>query len=135
MALSANWKQEPVSPLNDDASWVSEETFYLPALEHDDLKHDIDCETKAEIASKLLDNLDQLEDLDEWIKNEGKIFLLQRLSINVNFHYFSIFCYLYKILIEVAYYQLFMAFKIQFYPQNLASSLQYLKIYNDKCEG
>lgn len=69
-----------MSPLNDDASWVSEETFYLPALEHDDFKHDIDCETKAEIASKLLDNLDQLEDLDEWIKNEGELFVIEIVS-------------------------------------------------------
>lgn len=71
-----------MSPLTDeDASWVSEETLYFSNFdEHADFKietenqNDEACETKAEIASKLLDNLDQLEDLDEWIKSEGLYF-------------------------------------------------------------
>lgn len=75
-AAPSEWKEEPVSPLNEDASWLSEETLYFSNFEHPDFKletenDDTACETKAEIASKLLDNLDQLEDLDEWIKNEG----------------------------------------------------------------
>lgn len=78
-AALLEWKEEPVSPLTDeDATWVSEETLYFSNLdEHADFKLETEnndeeaCESKAEIASKLLDDLDQLEDLDEWIKSEG----------------------------------------------------------------
>lgn len=82
-AALQKWKEEPVSPLTDEeASWVSEETLYFSTFdEHTDFKLETEnnynnnddevCESKAEIASKLLDNLDQLEDLDEWIKSEG----------------------------------------------------------------
>lgn len=81
-AALLEWKQEPVSPLTDeDASWVSEETLYFSSFEHANFKIETEnnttidddeaCETKAEIASKILDDLDQLEDLDEWIKSEG----------------------------------------------------------------
>lgn len=74
-AALLEWKEEPVSPLTEEP-WASEETLYLTGFEHADFKVETEndeeaCETKAEIASKLLDNLDQLEDLDEWIKSEG----------------------------------------------------------------
>ena len=60
-----------MSPLVDEAAWVSEETLYLTTLQHDELKvEDYGIETKSELASKLLDDLDKLEDLDEWIKGE-----------------------------------------------------------------
>lgn len=73
-----------MSPLTEDASWVSEETLYFSNFEHADFKLETEnndneaCETKAEIASKLLDNLDQLEDLDEWIKSEGLYKILKK---------------------------------------------------------
>lgn len=91
-AALLEWKEEPVSPLtaDEDATWVSEETLYFSnfdehaaanykletenqLVEDDDDNNNNDeaCESKAEIASKLLDDLDQLEDLDEWIKSEG----------------------------------------------------------------
>lgn len=75
------WKQEPVSPLsNDEASLFPDETsetFYQTALDNDecDIKFETDpdqlCESKAEIASQILDNLESLMDLDDLIK-EGK---------------------------------------------------------------
>lgn len=87
-AALQEWKEEPVSPLtaDEDATWVSEETLYFSnfdehaaanfKLETENQQAENDneeeaCESKAEIASKLLDDLDQLEDLDEWIKSEG----------------------------------------------------------------
>lgn len=68
------WKQEPLSPQNSEESWVpDDDVLYWTTLEQDETKVEFDfdvCESKAEVASKLLNDLDQLEGLDEWIKEE-----------------------------------------------------------------
>ncbi|CAH1180456.1 unnamed protein product [Phaedon cochleariae] len=69
------WKEEPASPLScDEASLFDVATLYqATSFEHYDVKFDVDlsaCETKAEIASQILDNLENLMDLDDLIKDE-----------------------------------------------------------------
>jgi len=71
------WKQEPASPLSE-----CDETALLDATIYNatpfDIKYDVDTdlgaiasfESKAEVASHLLENLENLMDLDELIKDE-----------------------------------------------------------------
>lgn len=69
------WKEEPLSPLsNEEVSWLSDDTFYQTSEEHDVIKFEDDlvpCESKAEVASLMLENLENLINLDELIK-EGR---------------------------------------------------------------
>lgn len=79
--LLMDWKQEPVSPLSSEEAQSSEDaTLYANTLERYTPKVEWEfatCESKAEVASKLLEGLEQLEnlddfikiDFDEWIKN------------------------------------------------------------------
>jgi hypothetical protein len=72
----STWKEEPLSPLStEEVSWLSEDTFYQTSQEHDDclkFEHDlVPCESKAEVASLMLENLENLINLDELIK-EGQ---------------------------------------------------------------
>ncbi|KAJ8919834.1 hypothetical protein NQ315_006363 [Exocentrus adspersus] len=67
------WKEEPVSPLSYDEASLLDTTFYQTSLEECDLKVEFDltpCETKAEVASQILENLENLMDLDDLIKEE-----------------------------------------------------------------
>lgn len=72
------WKEEPVSPLSsaDEASLL-DATFYQTSLEqYDEIKLEADlatCESKAEVASHILENLENLMDLDDLIK-EGRYY-------------------------------------------------------------
>jgi cyclic AMP-dependent transcription factor ATF-4 len=64
-----------LSPLStEEVSWLSEDTFYQTSQEHDDcikFEHDlVPCESKAEVASLMLENLENLINLDELIKEE-----------------------------------------------------------------
>jgi len=75
-ALFATWKEEPLSPLsNEEVTWLSEDTFYQTSSEYDaNIKFEDDlvpCESKAEAASLMLENLENLIDLDELIKEEN----------------------------------------------------------------
>lgn len=70
-----DWKQEPLSPLSaDEVSWVSDDAaLYFTSLGGNDgkLEQNVSvCESKAEIAAKLLEDLEHLQNLDEWIKDE-----------------------------------------------------------------
>ncbi|XP_066148385.1 activating transcription factor of chaperone isoform X1 [Euwallacea fornicatus] len=71
------WKEEPASPLSNEEVSLLDNTFYQSAL--DDLKfedeHFEDCESKAEVASQILENLEKLVDLDELIKSEPSFLL------------------------------------------------------------
>lgn len=74
-SLLWEWKQEPVSPLtNSEESLVSDDVaLYGTTPEQTNLKAEIEfalCESKAEVASKLLEGLEQLEDLDDFIKDD-----------------------------------------------------------------
>lgn len=74
IVLLPSWKEEPLSPPSGDEAALFDCTFYNDTLEHFDLKFEEDpsvCETKAEVASQILENLEKLVDLDELIK-EGK---------------------------------------------------------------
>lgn len=70
------WKQEPVSPSStDEVSWVSDDAaLYWTSLGDSDGKPEFASviESKAEVAAKLLEDLEHLENLDEWIKEEGR---------------------------------------------------------------
>lgn len=67
------WKNEPVSPLSEEASLLLDETLYQ-SLPLDDIKFENDCfedcENKAQVASYILESLENLVDLDELIKSE-----------------------------------------------------------------
>lgn len=75
------WKQEPVSPLGyEEVAPLPDETFYQTAL-IDDIKFETEqhnddeemlCESKAEVASQILENLESLMDLDDLIKDGKK---------------------------------------------------------------
>lgn len=54
----------PASPFRED------DTLYYNALEDELKREDVELKTKTEFADELLEHLDQLEDLDEWIKSE-----------------------------------------------------------------
>lgn len=72
------WKEEPVSPLNCDEATLLDTTFYQP-LDPYDIKFESDltpCESKAEVASQILENLENLMDLDDLIK-EGKFYFVK----------------------------------------------------------
>jgi len=84
-ALVINWKEEPLSPANDNvdetsASLFSEDTFYQTCLGQDhiycnnnDIKFEDDLvpnEIKEEIALHMLEDIEKLIDLDELIKDE-----------------------------------------------------------------
>lgn len=72
--LFVEWKQEPESPQSvDEVSLVSDDTalYWTSVEDNDKFNEDVSVfETKAEAAAKLLDDLEHLEDLDEWIKDE-----------------------------------------------------------------
>lgn len=73
-SLLLEWKQEPVSPSSaDEVSWVSDDAaLYWTSLGDNDGKPELASavESKAEVAAKLLEDLEHLEDLDQWIKEE-----------------------------------------------------------------
>ncbi|CAG9860504.1 unnamed protein product [Phyllotreta striolata] len=74
------WKQEPASPLSecDEAALLDATIYNATPFEAIDIKFDVDAnlddianfESKAEVASHLLENLENLMDLDELIKDE-----------------------------------------------------------------
>lgn len=72
-----DWKVEPVSPSSsEETTWVSEDTvLYWTPFHQGDLKLETEisdvCESKAEAAVNMLESLEHLDDLDEWIK-EGR---------------------------------------------------------------
>lgn len=74
----AVYKQEPLSPLINEDAWLLEDAC-LYWTEFDDLHDDkykieeefTSCGFKSEVATKLLDGVEQLESLDDWIK-DGK---------------------------------------------------------------
>lgn len=79
--LFPKYKAEPLSPLNANdevAEWFPDDTFYQTILidedGHDNIKFEEDdlipCESKAEVASLMLEHLENLIDLDELIKDE-----------------------------------------------------------------
>lgn len=74
------WKEEPVSPLSCEEASL-DDTFYDTSL--DDLKFENDnfeaCESKAEFASHILENLENLVDLDELIKAEPSFLLDEKM--------------------------------------------------------
>ncbi|XP_018569179.1 activating transcription factor of chaperone isoform X1 [Anoplophora glabripennis] len=68
------WKEEPASPLSYDEVTLLDTTFYQTTPEDPyDIKFESDltpCESKAEVASQILENLENLMDLDDLIKEE-----------------------------------------------------------------
>ncbi|KAF5288048.1 hypothetical protein FQR65_LT12098 [Abscondita terminalis] len=71
-SLLLQWKEEPVSPLSSEESLVSEDVDLYESIFLDE-KVDLElipCESKAVVATKLLEDLEQLGDLDEYIKEE-----------------------------------------------------------------
>ncbi|KAL1518215.1 hypothetical protein ABEB36_001873 [Hypothenemus hampei] len=72
-----SWKEEPVSPLSSEVSLLEDSLYQSAVL--DDIKFENetfeDCETKAEMASQILENLENLVDLDELIKEEPSFLL------------------------------------------------------------
>ncbi|KAF5282461.1 hypothetical protein FQA39_LY17576 [Lamprigera yunnana] len=68
------WKQEPVSPLGSEEAFLNEDVdFYKSISDYTNEKVDLELvslETKAEVATKLLDDLEQLGNLDEFIKDD-----------------------------------------------------------------
>lgn len=74
-------KDEPVSPLNVEEASLLDESFYDTTFE--DVKLEFDsfeaCETKAEVASQILENLEKLVDLDELIKTESSFLLDEKM--------------------------------------------------------
>ncbi|CAG9762347.1 unnamed protein product [Ceutorhynchus assimilis] len=76
------WKQEPVSPLNFEEASLLDDAFYQSSL-FDDVKleneHFENCESKAEVASLILENLEKLVDLDELIKSESSFLLDEKM--------------------------------------------------------
>lgn len=90
------WKEEPVSPLNSEVTRfccrhltffnlgfffgrfqevsLLDDPFFQTAFDDVKFEHDVfeDCETKAEVASQILEHLENLVDLDELIKS-GKL--------------------------------------------------------------
>lgn len=75
------WKDEPVSPLSAEEASLLDDTFYQTSL--DDLKFENDTfdafESKAEVASHILENLENLVDLDELIKAEPSFLLDEKM--------------------------------------------------------
>ncbi|KAI4471161.1 hypothetical protein MML48_1g12326 [Holotrichia oblita] len=72
--LVPDWKQEPLSPIFDELTSVSEDVLlYWMDLEQPDLKLETENVTDAkskDFGSGMADNLDNIEDLNEWIKQE-----------------------------------------------------------------
>ncbi|CAG9827743.1 unnamed protein product [Diabrotica balteata] len=71
------WKQEPASPSSDydeaallDATIYNATPFELDIKLNDELDNLAEFESKAEVASHILENLENLMDLDELIKDE-----------------------------------------------------------------
>lgn len=68
------WKQEPASPQNFEDTLASEFIdLYGSSLDEAIDKVDLEfnsCESKAEVAGKLLEGLEKLENLDEFIKED-----------------------------------------------------------------
>ncbi|EEZ99481.1 activating transcription factor of chaperone [Tribolium castaneum] len=81
------WKEEPLSPLsNEEVSWLSDDTFYQTSTEHEHIKFEDDlvpCESKAEVASLMLENLENLINLDELIKEEPSFLLDEKILPNI----------------------------------------------------
>ncbi|KAF7268969.1 bZIP transcription factor crc [Rhynchophorus ferrugineus] len=77
------WKEEPVSPLNSEETSLFEDSFYETSLDDVKLEDDVDnfeaCESKAEVASQILENLEKLVDLDELIKAEPSFLLDEKM--------------------------------------------------------
>ena len=75
------WKSEPLSPhfIDDDSSVIYEDgSLYYVATEYGVAKIEIEStdtniESKADIATKLLNDLEQLEDLSDLMSNDGKL--------------------------------------------------------------
>lgn len=76
--LPMEWKQEPSSPASSDEVTWEDAALYWTSVE-DNSNDAPTIESKADVAAKLLDDLEQLQDLDEFIKIEGK-------STNISFH-------------------------------------------------
>lgn len=75
------WKSEPLSPhfIDDESSVIFEDgSLYYVDTEYGVAKIEIEStdtsvESKADIATKLLNDLDQLEDLGDLMSNDGKL--------------------------------------------------------------
>ncbi|XP_023013043.2 bZIP transcription factor crc isoform X1 [Leptinotarsa decemlineata] len=68
------WKEEPRSPFDFDEASLVDVSLYQTSLDQYDIKFDADlaaCESKAEVASHILENLENLMDLDDLIKEES----------------------------------------------------------------
>lgn len=80
--LVPDWKQEPLSPIFDELTSVSEDVLlYWMDLEQPDLKLETENVTDTkfkDIGSGMADNLDNIEDLNEWIK-QGKDRILRKM--------------------------------------------------------
>ncbi|XP_044270855.1 activating transcription factor of chaperone [Tribolium madens] len=81
-------KEEPLSPLSsEEVSWLSDDTFYQTPTDHENIKFEHDfvpcCETKAEVASLMLENLENLINLDELIKEEPSFLLDEKILPNI----------------------------------------------------
>lgn len=82
--LVPDWKQEPLSPIFDELTPVSEDVLlYWIDLEQPDLKletENVTISKTKDINSEMADDLDNIEDLNEWIK-QGKKYSLAQLTL------------------------------------------------------
>ncbi|XP_030749988.1 activating transcription factor of chaperone isoform X1 [Sitophilus oryzae] len=72
MKSTLPWKEEPVSPLSCEEATELDCSFYETSLDYIKLEDENfeTCESKAEYASQVLENLEKLVDLDDLIKDE-----------------------------------------------------------------